>query len=117
MDPLQTTATTPSPLSFSSGEEVYDSIMAEIEPDLTHEQIPLLEEIYKDETPDEKEARSARYRQAFEEYDRRYATFELQLQANVRSFQIAAMKTAESSAHVQDEAGLAHIESTLSTLD
>ncbi len=115
---VQTTASQAAdPLIFQTGTEVYNSIMREIEPELLQDSIPLLEMKYANETPVAKKQRGERYRLAFEEYDRRYAAFELELQGKVRSFQKAAMKTAENSARTQDEADMVSLESSLSSLD
>lgn len=52
-----------------AAEEIYDMLMAKIEPDLVRNQIPLLGEKYKNETPEEKEQRSRRYTEAFAKFD------------------------------------------------
>ncbi len=51
--------------------ELYDHLMAEIEPELMSFSIPCLADYYKDETPEEKSEREERYARAFDELIRR----------------------------------------------
>lgn len=97
--------------------EVYDAIMAPIEPELTSGSIPLLKEKYKDETPEQKKARGKRYMQAYAEYDKRYAEFEFALKEKSRQFAINAIRDVEAQSRVDESAHLDSIESTLSSLD
>ncbi|MEK7137382.1 MAG: hypothetical protein AAB853_03795 [Patescibacteria group bacterium] len=54
---------------------LYDILMGEIEQELTTRNLPLLRDIYENETPEEAKQRGARYREAFEEYIRLWETF------------------------------------------
>lgn len=78
-----------------TGQEVYDSIMASIEPDLVSTQLPLLTEKYANETDDEKTARMARYEAAFAKYDEEFAKFMEMLHGEVRAVRKDARDTAE----------------------
>ncbi len=59
------------PQTFAHGHDLYDFIMATIEPDLVTAQIPALPEKYKDETPEQRKQRAARYEAAFALYKQR----------------------------------------------
>ena len=65
----------PPPPVIPSGEEMYDQIMSQIEPDLVTAQLPLLKEKYKDETPEQAKARADRYNRAFAEYEKQFAAY------------------------------------------
>lgn len=71
---------------IEGGQEVYDRIMRDIEPELTSAQMPLLSKKYEGETPDAAKMRADRYAQAFAEYDRRYAQYLSEIEGQVRSF-------------------------------
>ena len=60
----------PSATQSASGDALYDSIMARLEPDLTSENIDTLDEKYAGESETEYELRMERYEAAFEECDR-----------------------------------------------
>jgi len=98
-----------------SGAEIYNSIMREIEPELTTDQIPLMKAKYKDETPEQKKARGKRYAKAMEEYERRYAAYLQEQDAKVRSFKIEAMHFIEDKAAESDQQKLLSIESSFNT--
>ncbi|MDD5041113.1 MAG: hypothetical protein PHX87_00315 [Candidatus Peribacteraceae bacterium] len=99
-----------------SGKEIYDGIMRAIEPELTTDQIPLMKEKYKDETPEERKARGERYAKAMEEYEKRYAQYLQEQDAKVRSFKIGAIHFAEGKASDGDRQKLKSIESSFGTL-
>lgn len=96
-----------------SGEAIYDGIMQEIEPELTTAMLPTLEAKYKDETPEQKRSRAKRYAKAFEEYERRYAAYKLEQEAQVRSFKIQAIRFAEGKAQDDERGKLNTLESSL----
>lgn len=83
-------------LEIPTGQELYDKIMAEIEPELTSEGKKTIAEKYKDETPEERAARMLRYRQAFDRYDEAYngylQTLRLQVERE-RHAQFQAVET------------------------
>ncbi|MFH0770046.1 MAG: hypothetical protein V1926_01575 [Candidatus Peregrinibacteria bacterium] len=58
------------PLLPKSGKELYDFIMRQIEPELTSDQSPLLNEKYKNETPHQLQERGRRYIKAFDQFNR-----------------------------------------------
>lgn len=66
-----------------TGQELYDAIMGHIEPELTTGCLPVLEEKYVDETPEEQAKRTQRYELAFERYDLAYEGYIQTLQTQV----------------------------------
>lgn len=98
-----------------SGAEIYNKIMREIEPELTTDQIPLMKEKYKNETPEQKKARGERYAKAMEEYERHYAKYLQEQEAKVRSFKIGAIHFVEDKASQSDQQKMLSIESSFNT--
>ena len=70
----------------ADGAEVYDQIMGAMEPELTNAERGGLEEKYKNETPEEREARYTRYEAAYQEYDRQFALWQNQQQSSIHTF-------------------------------
>lgn len=102
------------PPPFRSGEEIFDSIMREIEPDLVSHPSPPLEEKYKDETPEQKVERGKRYEKAFQEYDVRYKAYLAEQQSKVHTFKRDTLRFFEADAGKDDAANLQSLESKLS---
>ncbi len=100
---------------FPSGQEVYDAIMGQIEPELTSRQLPTLQQKYATETAEESQERQARYDKAFAEYGKRYSAFSEQLAGQVHSFQRIAISAAEMSTKADEEDGLAAIASSIAS--
>lgn len=93
--------------------EFYDQLMALIEPELTSEQLPLLEARYADESPEQKEERRARYQAAFDEFDRR-ATEEIgKLERQVHDYKSSSQKVAEAASRAQEQADMSALESSI----
>jgi hypothetical protein len=95
-----------------SGEEVYDSIMSQIELELTTEVYPTLEAKYKDETPQQKKERGERYAKAMEEYERQYKEYMLREEGDVRAFKRSAFRAVEDQVGGDDRAKLQNLESS-----
>ncbi|MDD5623293.1 MAG: hypothetical protein PHI23_01125 [Candidatus Peribacteraceae bacterium] len=104
----------PVPPPSKSGEEIYDAIMREIEPELVTDQLPLLKEKYKEETPEQKNERGARYQKAFEEYDRRYKLYLSAQHEKVRQFKKSALGFVEAHTNQDDAAKMQSLESSFS---
>lgn len=105
----------PLPSLPQSGQEVFDQIMGQIEPELTSAGRAMLEEKYSNETAEARQARFQRYEAAFEEYDRRYAEYQLQQQGALRSFQRQAVIGLEEQAQAQEfSTTLSQVESDIS---
>lgn len=56
-------------------EQIYNLIMELIEPELTTDMLPLLDELYATETPEARGERGKRYAAAFEEFEKQYRKF------------------------------------------
>ena len=105
----------PSP-TVLSGEEVYDSIMGEIEPELLSKNIILLEEKYKEETPDQKKARGERYGKAFAEYEKHYQKYLADSSSTLQRFKGQALKSVEDADRKQDAMGVQSLEAQMSSM-
>lgn len=105
----------PAPPAILSGEEIYNMLMGQIEQELMTDQIPLMPEKYKSETPEESKARAERYRKAFEEYDKKYQEYQQKLDGSVRTYSHDVLKGAENVATQEDTGALQNIESAISS--
>lgn len=92
-------------------EEVYDMVMGEIEPDLMLANIPLLDETYKSETPEQHESRMQRYAVAYKKFDIEIAKFMIDVDGKVRATQRQALQEKESAAKADDQNALNSIAS------
>lgn len=66
---MPTTTTVQNPMM----EEIYNLLMAQIEPELTTDMLPQLAAMYPGETPAEWKQRQERYQRAFALYEERFA--------------------------------------------
>lgn len=92
-----------------SGEEVYDIIMASIEPELVTKNLPLLEQQHAGETPEAKAERMKRYEAAFAKYDEEFAKFMEKLHKEVH----AVKRDARASAEMKEKEAEAKLEEDL----
>ncbi len=99
-----------------SGEQIYDMLMAKIDPELLSASLPTLEEKYKNETPEQKKARGERYKLAFEQYDAAYQEYMRGIAQGVHSFQHSAMASVESDDKAREQADLQSLDSAISSL-
>ena len=104
----------PTPPAIMDGNEVYDMLMAEIEPDLVTANLPTLQEKYKDESREEMQARAERYKAAFVEYKKRYAEYKAKQEEEVRSYGRDLMGAVEQKSEVRDAEALGDLESAIS---
>jgi hypothetical protein len=95
--------TPPADDGLLTGEQIYDQIMAEIEPDLTSAIYPTLAEKYAKETEELRQERMSRYERAFAEYDKRYETFLTTVNAETHAVKKEARDAAESKNRAEDE--------------
>lgn len=73
--------TEPQTYTIPTGQELFDSIMGHIEPELTSEGLKTLDQKYANETPEETDERKRRYELAFERYEQAYRGYIETLQA------------------------------------
>ncbi len=82
----------PPPEFFQSKDWLYDTIMGQIEPDLTTTQIDHLEEKYKGETENQKKERHAAYEEAFVLFEKIFKQVTEKVEADVREQHLKAQK-------------------------
>ena len=92
-------------------EEVYDMVMGEIDTDLLFANIPLLDETYKSETPEQHEARMQRYAASYKAFDIEIAKFMVDIDSKVRTTQRKALREKEHVAELEDQNALNSIAS------
>ena len=85
----------PRPMVLPAPEEIYDALMAQIEPELTTSQIPLLETKYGNENVDEAKARQQRYEKAYMAYDEKFRDYRREVEERSHTHQRAVMKATE----------------------
>ncbi len=98
-----------------AGGDIYDRLMAQIEPELTMEGLKTLPEKYKNETPEDAHKRGHRYKQAFEKYDRQFQAYVSNLQAAERQIEHGAVAAAEAAVQTDESGELANIQSKISS--
>jgi hypothetical protein len=103
-------------LQIPAGEDLYNQLMAEIEPELLSENLPLLEQKYRGETPADAKARAERYTKAFEAYDKKLKGYLGELDEKVRGYQRQALKSAEAHEREEEDVKLHSIEDTFSSM-
>jgi hypothetical protein len=102
------------PPTVPKAEELYNSLMREIEPDLTTDQIPLIDEKYKGETPEETLARLEKYKKAFALYDEKSVEFFKDLSNKVTAYRKQALQEAETEVKGEEQVRISQIETLLS---
>lgn len=107
--PTTSSAITSAP-KILSGDEIYDSIMREIEPELTITTMKTLDEKYKNETKEEAQARTDRYNKAFEEYDKQFALYASTWQVQWGAYKHSVMQGIEHDARAEEETELHSVE-------
>jgi len=106
-DPAQDSALIP------TGDDIYNNLMGAIEPDLLTTNISLLDEKYKGETKEERQARLERYRQAYNEYDKVYERWITDFTSAVTQFKRDALHSAEADAKTEDQKDLDALETQI----
>jgi predicted S18 family serine protease len=93
------------------GDDLYDQIMSEIEPELVSTVYKTLDEKYKNETPEEKALRQARYDKAFTEYQRRFQLYTNEWSGKLRTFQTGVVQALEADDRAEDDGVMLQLES------
>ena len=121
-DPTQTStsgqaqATLPSLPTIFQGDDLYDQIMGEIEPDLVSSVYKTLDEKYKGETLEQAAARKDRYEKAFKEYKRRFDLYTSEWNGQLRTFQTGVIRALEADDRSEEDALMTQLESAFATL-
>lgn len=84
-------------------EQVYNMFMAEIEPELILENIPLLAETYKHETAEQHAARMSRYTAAYKKYEEEIKVFYSDVNEQVRDGKRNALKVKEDQEKIAEQ--------------
>ena len=97
-----------------TGAEVYAMIMGQIEPDLLVENVMKMNEKYKNEKSEEREARKQRYQKAFVEYNHRFEEYVLRQREESSHYRRQLFAYVEKRAAAPEQAKLAEFDSILS---
>ena len=97
--------------------EVYDVLMAQIEPDLVESMIPTLVEKYKGESSAEKKVRAERYEKAFVEFDAMLQNLVFGVNHEALAARKEALRSAEAESRAEDVQELEQMESLFSDTD
>lgn len=104
----------PEPPQIPESGEIFDRIMGKIEPELTTKMLPTLETKYKDETPEQHEARQERYKRAMEEYRKEMDAYMTLLQSDISQYERNARELGEFADKQAESAELDSITSAIS---
>ena len=96
----------PAPPKIPTGRELYDALMGHIEPELVTDASKLLDEKYKDETPEHHAARMKRYDLAFERYEESYREYMATLDAQVVRYRHQAFAHTELTDRAESDDGI-----------
>ena len=101
----------PAPPKIPTGRELYDALMGHIEPELVTDASKLLDEKYKDETPEHHAARMKRYEAAYKKFDEEFSGFMADVNAEVRTSKRETLAAKEAAAQQSDQQALTSLES------
>jgi hypothetical protein len=94
--------------------QLYDVLMAEIEPDLLLENIPGLDAKYAGEGTEEKKQRLQRYEAAYKRFDAEFNAFMADVNAEVRTSKRESLAAKESQSQSSDQQAISSLESAFS---
>ena len=94
--------------------QLYNALMADIEPDLLLEHIPYLDELYSDESEADHAARMTRYEAAYKKFDAALQEFMGEVHEEVRVSRREALKAKELRDRAEEQTALTHLEQSLS---
>ena len=95
-------------------EQLYNTLMAEIEPDLLLNSIGTLDAKYAGESPEEHTARMKRYEAAYKKFDESFDKFMSEVHEEVRVSKRTALKEQEAADRQSDQPALASLEAAFS---
>lgn len=99
----------------AGGRELYDQIMGGIEPELTSAQLPLLTDRYKDETPEARSARAARFKKAFAEYQKQFNEYTVKWEEQMRHYAHALQTGVEEGEKASDDDTIQGLDDAISS--
>jgi hypothetical protein len=99
-----------------TGAVLYDSIMADIEPELLTANIAALTTLVAKETPEQRKARAVRYAAAFTEYEKRFVARNADWQAGFKKLKSAAMHVMEGMTAEKEQGDLSSLEASMSSV-
>lgn len=94
-------------------EQLYDTLMSEIEPDLLLANLPTLDAKYAGESAADRAERMKRYDAAYAKFDKEFATFMAEVQEEVRVSKRTALKQKEEQDKLSDQPVLDSLEAAL----
>jgi len=109
----QKPTSTPADSAPLTGEEIYDTLMKDIDVDLLTANVNGLEEKYKGETKAQRAARLERYKKSYAAYDKAYALWTERLHQLVTDARRTALKSAEAQSKSEEEKVLSSLEAQL----
>ncbi|MFA7682373.1 MAG: hypothetical protein WCX61_05075 [Candidatus Peribacteraceae bacterium] len=104
------------PPKIPTQQELYDSLMSQIEPELVSGELNHIKEKSAADTPEAFIARKQRYVKAFERYDKEVEKYLAALGDQVRSFKRTALTSMEQKSRTAEEQDLSSLESAMASL-
>jgi len=105
----------PEGFRFPTGEEIYDSIMQKIEPELVNANLKALDAPYQGESEAEHKTRYERYSRAFAAYKVEYQKWVTNLRQAVGAYKKAVMKASEGAEKEEEAMLLKNLEDQFET--
>ena len=98
---------------FPNPNKLYNELMWTIEPELTSGMIATLEAKYKNETPEESEARAERYNQAYEKFQKALLEYFDSLNRKIKDYGRKAIQSLERIERGEEEQAMKEMESEI----
>ena len=109
-----TAAAGTAPFAIPSGTDVYDALMAGIEPDLVTANIPLLGKKYAEETLEQRAVRYQRYENAYVQYDTAFVRWVREARIAIKEFRRTVLVAGEAKSRRGEEQTLSSITTQIS---
>ncbi|MDA1209042.1 MAG: hypothetical protein O2904_03355 [bacterium] len=104
----------PKPKLPPSGQELYDALMGQIEPELISSELPNMGARYAAETPEDTAKRASRYGQAFLKYQQSYEGFSKMKNEEVKTYRKASYEVVEKQSDAEDDEDLTKLDTQFS---
>ncbi len=112
-EPTNTQIDPPMPPPLVSGDELYDSIMGHIEPELLSANLPMIKSLCVNETAEQRTTRAKRYQAAFKEYDLRFKQHCDEWNQQLHNYKHEAIQYIEQEAKTNEIEQLQEIENSI----